>query len=248
MRAKDIIDQLPVLRRYARFLCGSITEADALLSAILTDLAEDRRRLDGDLPLREALFKAFHQTWIPVDGPDDDSPDALTDALRDVAPLDRAVLLMVGFEHVPLARAASLIGVSRAEAAARLRRARDLTRFGRRVLIVEDEALAALELERLVLELGYEPLGPAATREEAVAAALTGKPDLIVSDIELDDNGSGIDTIEEIRRVFTVPVVFVTAHPHRLMDRGFSEQTWLVRKPLNRGVLTGFIERALNAP
>ncbi|MBO1076002.1 response regulator [Roseomonas marmotae] len=56
---------------------------------------------------------------------------------------------------------------------------------GRRILIVEDEALIAMLVEDALLDAGADVLGPAATVEEALALFASGKPEAAVLDINL---------------------------------------------------------------
>ena len=62
---------------------------------------------------------------------------------------------------------------------------------GLRVLIVEDEALVAAELEWLVLDAGHEPVGSAVAGDEAAALAGATQPDLALVDVNLGDGPTG---------------------------------------------------------
>ncbi|TRO87666.1 response regulator [Glycocaulis profundi] len=243
MTQTPIIDHLAALRRYARFLCGSAAEGDLL---VLSTLQACRAGEGGDLS-RLGLFKALHRHWIPIDGPATPARDRLDMALAALSPQQRAVLLLCGFEGFSLQQAAAILEADPAELAIRLDRARISAALTRpcRVLIVEDEALTARMLEQLVGAMGFEPMSPASSRAQAVAAAACGHPDLILSDIELGSDGSGIDAVREIRESIDVPVVFVTAFPHRVRDWDLCDNTFLVRKPLNRMALTSCIRRAM---
>lgn len=61
---------------------------------------------------------------------------------------------------------------------------------GRRVLIVEDEALVAMLVEDTLLDAGAEVAGPAATASEALALLASSRPDVAVVDINLGDHTS----------------------------------------------------------
>jgi AmiR/NasT family two-component response regulator len=54
-----------------------------------------------------------------------------------------------------------------------------------RVLVVEDEAIIACDLQRQLVELDYEPVGPAMRGEEAIDLAGSLQPDLVLMDIRL---------------------------------------------------------------
>lgn len=83
---------------------------------------------------------------------------------------------------------------------------------GRRVLIVEDEAVTALDLSRELAGLGYDVCGVVDTSAEAVRLALETRPDVVLMDVRLADGGDGIDTAREIARGHDTAVVFLTAH------------------------------------
>ena len=63
MPAHDIARHVPYLRRYARALTGSQPRGDATVKAMFESLLADRLVLAADLPVKVALFKAFHTHW-----------------------------------------------------------------------------------------------------------------------------------------------------------------------------------------
>ena len=85
------------------------------------------------------------------------------------------------------------------------------------VLIIEDETFIAMDLESLVKNLGHNVIGVARTHADAVALAKNKKPGLILADIQLADGSSGLDAVNELLKVFEVPVVFITAYPERFL-------------------------------
>jgi CheY-like chemotaxis protein len=85
------------------------------------------------------------------------------------------------------------------------------------VLIIEDEALIALELEAVVENLGHKVIGIAHTRTDAVIIARTRRPGLILADIQLADGSSGLDAVNDLLSSFEVPVIFITAYPERFL-------------------------------
>jgi two-component system cell cycle sensor histidine kinase/response regulator CckA len=85
------------------------------------------------------------------------------------------------------------------------------TAFGT-ILVVEDEGLIALDLQRRLQALGYTVPTTCATAEEAFTAASSHVPDLILMDIRLRGERDGIDAAEQIRTKLDIPVVFLTAH------------------------------------
>ena len=80
------------------------------------------------------------------------------------------------------------------------------------VLIVEDEALVALELRENVERLGHEVIEITDNAERAVSLALKNRPDLVIMDVRLSGKMDGIEAASVIRRSADIPVVFLTAY------------------------------------
>jgi CheY-like chemotaxis protein len=81
----------------------------------------------------------------------------------------------------------------------------------RRVMIIEDEPLVALELELIVSELGHDVVAVVDTENAAVAAASHETPDLIVADIQLRA-GNGVAAAERITHGQPIPVIIVSGN------------------------------------
>ena len=81
-----------------------------------------------------------------------------------------------------------------------------------RILVVEDEAIVALDIRTQLERLGYTVVGTAATVQQACRMADEFQPDLVLMDIHLQGEGDGIDAAGQIRRGRAVPVVFLTAY------------------------------------
>ena len=61
-----------------------------------------------------------------------------------------------------------------------------------KILIVDDELWAALDMEWVVQTLGHEAVGPVATADKAIELAGTMRPNLVLMDIRLANNGDGV--------------------------------------------------------
>jgi hypothetical protein len=96
------------------------------------------------------------------------------------------------------------------------------------ILIIEDEALIAMDLENLLENLGHEVTGIARTRTDAVTLAKAKRPGLILADIQLADGSSGMDAVNELLTTFEVPVIFITAYPERFLTGKRPEPAFLV--------------------
>lgn len=81
-----------------------------------------------------------------------------------------------------------------------------------RIVIVEDEAIVAIDIEERLAAMGYELAGRADSGEQALEVVEQQRPDLILMDIRLQGAMDGIACAEEIRRRFHLPVIFLTAY------------------------------------
>ena len=81
-----------------------------------------------------------------------------------------------------------------------------------KILIVEDEAIIAMEIESQLQGLGYEVISIVDTGEKAIKKAGEDNPDLILMDIRIKGEMDGIQTAAIIREQFDIPVVFSTAY------------------------------------
>ncbi len=80
------------------------------------------------------------------------------------------------------------------------------------ILVVEDERIIAKDIEASLLSFGYNVIATAATGKDAIKIAKTTPPDLIMMDIILQDNMSGIETARKILSHHNIPIIYLTAH------------------------------------
>jgi DNA-binding NarL/FixJ family response regulator len=99
-----------------------------------------------------------------------------------------------------------------------------------RILIVEDEALVALDIEQVLRSAGFEVVGIADTQAAAVAEATRLAPDLILMDITLRE-GNGIEAARALGA--RVPIVFVSANADQgtLAAAHAARPAGFIRKP-----------------
>jgi len=81
-----------------------------------------------------------------------------------------------------------------------------------RILIVEDERLIAIDLQRRLTRLGYTVVALAASGMEAVQKVLALHPDVVLMDIRLQGDMDGIEAAQRIHASTAIPVVFMTAY------------------------------------
>jgi PAS domain S-box-containing protein len=119
--------------------------------------------------------------------------------------------------------------------------------LSKRILIVEDEAVVALDLQLQLEEMGYAVSGVAASGEEAVEAAVSASPDLVLMDVRLHGQMDGIEASAAIRRQTDTPVIFLTAHNDSLtIERAARTAPYgFVTKPFQARELRAGIEVAL---
>ena len=116
------------------------------------------------------------------------------------------------------------------------------------ILIVEDEALVAEDLKEKIISLGYTIAGIADNGASAIALAKQKSPDLITMDINLSGSCDGISTMEQIRRVSDVPVIYVTAFATEpILERAKrTKPSGYIIKPFNDRQVRTSIEIALH--
>ena len=116
-----------------------------------------------------------------------------------------------------------------------------------RILIVEDDEIVAAVVSRRLTEMGYQPVGQAASGEQAIALAGELRPDLVLMDIQLEGELDGIGTAQEIRQRFHIPSVFLSAYSEEAtIERAkLAEPFGYILKPFESRELRANIEMAL---
>jgi DNA-directed RNA polymerase specialized sigma24 family protein len=251
MSSKQIVRQAPYLRRYARALTGSQDRGDRLVQDAMEGLLRGEIVLDPSMPLRTALYGALIETWrtshggrAAADGGDGVGADQ---HLQHMSPDCRAALLLVAMEGFSVTEAGSILSIGPDEVNQRLTEAdAELQQeLATDVLIIEDEPIIALDLTRLVRELGHKVVGTAATRREAVDLAKSRRPGLVLADIRLADGSSGMDAAADILTSFDIPVIFITAFPEHLLTGEGPEPAFVVTKPFREETVKALIGQAL---
>ena len=251
--AREIAPHLPLLRRYARALTGAQGSGDAFVAATLEAIVANPGEFPGDLEPRAGLYKVFHRIWesanIEVEDGDEENASAkkAQERLRTLAPLSRQVLLLTTLENFTPQETSEILGRDPENVNALLDEAiEELDRQTKaRVLIIEDEAVIAMDLSDLITAAGHEVCAMETTASGAVAAAKRERPDLVLADIQLADNSSGIDAVKEILASFSVPVIFITAFPARLLTGERPEPTFLITKPYSPDMVRAAVSQAL---
>jgi len=115
-----------------------------------------------------------------------------------------------------------------------------------RVMIIEDEPIIAADIEGIVTGMGHDVVGIARTRKEAVAMGKGNEDvDLILADIQLADQSSGIDAVNDLLEVIDTPVIFITAFPERLLTGERPEPAFLITKPFREVEVLSAVSQAM---
>jgi CheY-like chemotaxis protein len=89
-----------------------------------------------------------------------------------------------------------------------------------RILVVEDETVVAMDIANTLRKLGYKVTDTVPSGEQALDSLKENRPDLIFMDIGLKGEMDGIDTAAQIRSVYSIPVIFLTAYvDEKTLDR-----------------------------
>jgi CheY-like chemotaxis protein len=252
---QGISDQLganiPYLRRFSRAMTGSQKSGDAFAAAALEAILADRSVLD-DIDVKTGLFKVLYGIWAsagaPIEAGESGARAKAQARLASLTNNSREALLLHSVEGFSFAEVAMIIGADQKEA-------QDLIAIARRemadsasgsVMIIEDEAIIAMDIEAIVGDMGHRITGIARTRDEAIALARADKPDLILADIQLAENSSGIDAVNDIlQEMGSRPVIFITAFPERLLTGDKPEPAFLISKPYSVDQVMSSVSQAM---
>ncbi len=112
-----------------------------------------------------------------------------------------------------------------------------------KVLIVEDQAILAMELELILADSGCRVTGCAMDSASAIALAAREPPDLALVDVNLLDGLTGPQVAHHLVRDHRTAVVFLTANPEQIPE-GFSGALGAVCKPFDASTIRKVVEFA----
>lgn len=226
----DLLRALPQARRYARALTGAQDSGDALVAGVLRDAIPD-------MPPQLALYAAITRI---APAPRDSSV---------MSARQRQLLLLTALEDLRLPDAATVVGISAEEAGAEIAAAHAALRAATvtDVIVIEDEPVIAMDIRRLVEACGHRVVAVLANEADAVAMATRHSPGLILADINLGRGGDGIAAVARIQQSMTVPVIFVTAYPERLLTAERVEPAFVISKPFHPVALAVATFQAITA-
>ncbi len=221
----------------------------AMLEAIIADAGIFPEASDDRIALYKVFAKLFTSVAIrvPQEEPQAAWEQSAAANLNALAPLPRQAFLLVAVEGFNEREAAEVLDVDEDTFSHLLSQASDeiSRQVATEVLIIEDEPLIAMDIEEMVESLGHRVVGTARTHAEAVAMFGKTRPKMVLADIQLADGSSGIEAVNEILSSSSVPVIFITAFPERLLTGERPEPAFLVTKPFNPDMVKALISQAL---
>lgn len=117
-----------------------------------------------------------------------------------------------------------------------------------KILVVEDEAITALDLKFILMGLGYDVVDVVDNGQDAIDSAKELSPDLVIMDIKLKGEINGIVAAEEISK-FNIPIIFASANT----DEGTKEKVLenssfvgFIPKPFGKEVIEEYIGNAFD--
>lgn len=115
------------------------------------------------------------------------------------------------------------------------------------ILIAEDENIIAKDISKTLERLGYKVLDTVRTGKDVIFETARLKPDLVLMDIILEGEMSGIEAAEKIMNSFDVPVIYLTAlaDDETLQRAKITEPFGYVLKPFDERILYSSIEMGL---
>lgn len=117
------------------------------------------------------------------------------------------------------------------------------------ILIVEDEGLVSMNTEMMLESIGHSVIGVVASAEEALELLQTVTPDMILLDIRLQGEMSGIDLARKINASSDIPIVYMTAYADidNMRNIDTTRHMGILRKPFTPDHLRARIDAVKRA-
>lgn len=256
MREKNVSNALakhvPYLRRCARAMTGGQATGDAYAVKTLETILADTSVLNGASSAKVALFRVFHDNWANSGSVEVPKPAGLEgkaqERLSSLTKGSREALILTTLEQFSDSETAEIMRLQPEDVTQLLETAVSEMQaaVAGRVLVIEDEMIIAMDISSIVTEMGHDVVGNARTRNDAVALAKSNRPDLVLADIQLADNSSGIDAIKDIlEQQPDTPIIFITAFPERFLTGKGMEPAFLITKPYSEDQVKSAVSQAM---
>lgn len=119
----------------------------------------------------------------------------------------------------------------------------------KKILIVEDEIIVAMEIEFALKSKGYSVIGKAPTSEKAIELAQKFLPDVILMDVNIKGNSDGIGTSREILKHYQPAIIFISAYTdsETINKMKTIQPHYFLPKPYSQNELIGIITKATSS-
>lgn len=116
-----------------------------------------------------------------------------------------------------------------------------------KILVAEDEAIIAMDLELMLRSLGFDRLEVVDTGEKSLKKVAVEKPHLVLMDIRLKGELDGIEAAKQIFYEYNIPVIYITAFgdENTIKKANGSARYGFITKPFEEDELKSRIQSAL---
>ena len=184
-----------------------------------------------------AVLKSVLQYWSDLD-PSTPSPPFSDRALRAAIPKppspERMMVLLVDVLGFSLQNAGEIVGLGAEVAAAALAAGRTQLNERRNeitALIIEDEALIAVDLKQILESVGVSVVGSVRSAQAAISIADATLPDVVLADYNLEQDLTGVEAVQAIRERHDCRVIYITGFPEHVLYGKLEEPDFIIVKP-----------------
>jgi CheY-like chemotaxis protein len=119
---------------------------------------------------------------------------------------------------------------------------------GWKILVVEDEAIIAMDIQSILTRIGFSLPEVVHSGEESIQKVAAGRPHLVLMDIKLKGKLDGIQAAHEIFYQYKVPVIYITAFgDERTLERADGTARYgFITKPFEEADLQSTVQNALH--
>lgn len=117
-----------------------------------------------------------------------------------------------------------------------------------KILIVEDEMILASDVKYQLEELGYNVVGIVNNGKDAIKLTLETDPDVILMDIVIKGDIDGIETAQQINKLYNIPIIYTTAYfDEEILERAKKTEPYgYIIKPYQEGQIHTAILMAIH--
>jgi CheY-like chemotaxis protein/DNA-directed RNA polymerase specialized sigma24 family protein len=241
-----ILTELRNLRRYVYCLTGNRETSDGIVERALERLVRGSITVNGSTVSRLDLYRHVNDRVNAQTPESSVRPDgaSLQARLRSLPMHKRQIVVLSSVIGFPLGDVASIINLPEPVVArAHFDALCTLQTPASSVLIIEDEALIARELSRIVSSVGLPVAGMAKDKREALRIAGASQPHIILADYQLRNGETGVDVVRCIREKVDAEVIYITAHPESAMAEREDEEDMVIPKPFHPRAIERALER-----